>query len=43
MFNAETQTFLTHVVGIPHNNYQITAGMGLFVYVTEESIWHGEG
>ena len=43
MFDALTQMFKTHVVGIPHNNYQVTVGMGLFVYVTEESIWHGEG
>ena len=41
MFDAQTQQFTTHVVGILHNNYQITAGMGLFVYVTEPSIWYG--
>ena len=41
MFNAEDQTFTTHVVGIPHNDFQITAGMGLYVYVNESSIWYG--
>jgi len=43
MFDASTQTFTTHVVGIPYNNYQITAGMGFFIYTTEESTWNGEG
>ena len=42
-FNAETQTYTTHVVGIPYNNFQITAGMAFFIYTTESSIWHGEG
>jgi len=41
MFDAETQTFTTHVIGKIFNNYEITAGMGLYVYVTEQSIWNG--
>ena len=43
MFNSSTQTFLTHVVGTPHDNFNIERGMGLFIYTTEASIWHGEG
>jgi len=43
MFNASTQTFLTHVVGTPHDNFTIEKGMGLFIYTGEASIWHGEG
>jgi len=43
MFNSTTQTFLSHVVNIPHDNFNIERGMGLFIYTTEESMWHGEG
>jgi hypothetical protein len=43
MFNASTQTFLSHVVGTPHDNFTIAQGMGLFIYTSEASIWHGEG
>ncbi len=43
MFDAESKTFITHVVGTPHDNFIITRGMGLFIYATESSIWHGEG
>jgi len=43
MFNAISQTFLTHVVGIPHDNFTIERGMGLFIYTDEASVWHGEG
>jgi len=43
MFNSTSQTFLTHVVGTPHDNFTIERGMGLFIYATEASIWHGEG
>ena len=43
MFDPLTQTFLTHVVGIPHDNFSITQGMGLFIYTNESSFWHGEG
>jgi hypothetical protein len=42
-FDAETQTFLSHIVGVPHDNFTITQGMGLFIYTSEASIWHGEG
>ena len=43
MFNSSTQTFLTHVVGTPHDNFIIECGMGLFIYTSESSMWHGEG
>ena len=43
MFNAITQTFLTHVVGTPHDNFIIERGMGLFIYTDEASYWQGEG
>ena len=43
MFDPVTQTFITHVVGVPHDNFAIEQGMGLFIYTTEASIWHGEG
>jgi|GEM_PF-4624174 len=43
MFNSTGQTFLTHVVGTPHDNFNIERGMGLFIYTDEASIWHGEG
>ena len=41
MFDRETQTFMSHVVGVPHDNFTITQGMGLFIYASEESIWDG--
>ncbi|GEM_PF-3404321 len=43
MFNSSSQAFLTHVVGVPSDNFTIEQGMGLFIYTTEASYWHGEG
>lgn len=43
MYDASTQMFTTHVVGIPYNDFQVTAGMGTFIYVTAPSTWYGEG
>ena len=43
MFDPVTQTFITHVVGVPHDNFTIERGMGLFIYTDEESYWYGEG
>jgi len=43
IFETKNQTFYTHVVGTPHDNFIIERGMGLFIYTTEASIWHGEG
>jgi hypothetical protein len=43
MFDGYTQSYTTHVVGIPYNDFAISSGMGLFVYTTINSIWHGEG
>jgi hypothetical protein len=42
-FNADSQSYITHVVGIPYNEFTITRGMGLFIFATEASYWHGEG
>ena len=42
-FDGATQLFTTHVVGTPHDNFTLTRGMGLFIYTTSESDWHGEG
>jgi len=42
MFDAQTQVFLTHVVGTPHDNFYIERGMGLFVYTSQASMWQGE-
>jgi hypothetical protein len=42
-FDEGTQTFQTHVVGTPHNNFLINKGVGIFIYTSEFSEWHGEG
>ena len=43
IFDAVNQIFFTHVVGIPHDDFIIKQGMGLFIYTTGASVWHGEG
>jgi len=43
MFNATSQIFFTHVVGTPSDDFAIKQGMGLFIYTTKASYWHGEG
>ncbi len=44
MWNASLQTYNTYIVGGPPSfDFVISRGMGLFVDVTQESIWHGEG
>ena len=42
MFDPVTQTFITHVVGVPPDNFTIERGMGLFIYTDEANYWHGE-
>jgi hypothetical protein len=42
-FDAENQTFKTHIVGVPLYDFTIMQGMGLFLYTGEASVWHGEG
>ena len=37
MFNAESQTFLTHVVGTPHDNFEIQNGVAYYVFVTDDT------
>ena len=41
-FNSNSQSYVTHVVGIPYNEIAITRSMEIFIYTTEASIWHGE-
>jgi aminopeptidase YwaD len=36
-FNASSQTYVTHVMGIPYNEFPIQDGVGYFVYVTSDS------
>jgi hypothetical protein len=43
MWNALRQKYIGHPVGTPVSNFDIMMGMGIFVHVTEESTWHGEG
>jgi hypothetical protein len=42
-FNATSQSWVTHVMGIPYNDFFIERGMALFIYATTESTWQGEG
>jgi PKD repeat protein len=43
LFTSQTQTFTTHVVGTPWNNYAIKRGMAIFISSSSESNWQGEG
>jgi len=43
MLYGSNQTFVSHAVGTPHDNFPITQGMGLFIYATSDSWWTGEG
>jgi hypothetical protein len=36
-FNAQTQMYSTHVVGIPYNEFPIQPGRGCFIYVTGDT------
>ena len=36
-FNGDSQTYTTHVMGIPYNDFPIQDGVGYFVYITQES------
>ena len=43
-WNASLQTYDTYIVGGPPTfDFDVIRGMGLFVDVTEESVWYGEG
>jgi hypothetical protein len=41
LFNGSSQTFISHVIGTPHDNFTIHQGMGLFIYATTHSWWTG--
>ena len=43
MLYGNNETFVSHVVGTPHDDFPITQGMGLFIYATSDSYWTGEG
>jgi RHS repeat-associated protein len=44
-WNATSSTFASFLVGIspPAMDFHITRGMGIFIYVTASSTWHGDG
>ena len=44
-WNASSNTFESYLVGVspPSMDFHIKRGMGIFVYVTKPSTWHGEG
>ena len=43
-WDSVEQTYKTFVVGGPPTfDFMVTRGMGFFVYVDVESVWHGEG
>jgi len=33
-FDAQTQTFISHVVGTPHDDFPLEPGVGYFIYIT---------
>ena len=39
MFDAQQQIFISHVRA-PYDDFLITTGMGIFLYTTQEGIWH---
>jgi hypothetical protein len=43
MFDGKTQSFVTHVVGVPWDNFSIRYDRGIFVYTNTCNIWDGEG
>jgi len=43
IWDAPNQTYNTYIIGVPESDYTISQGMGMFVDVTTDSIWHGEG
>jgi hypothetical protein len=44
MWNSTVGTYDTYIVGGPSTfDFTIKCGMGIFIDVTEESIWYGEG
>ena len=42
MFDSNSQSFWTYT-GNPASDFIITRGMGLMLYTTTSSVWHGEG
>ena len=42
-WDAVNQSYRGYIVGIPAFDFTISRGMGIFLEVSEESTWHGEG
>ena len=43
MWDNVNQTYKTYIPGWPDFDFVVSRGMGLFVDVDQQSIWHGEG
>ena len=43
MFDGSTQTFISHVVGVPHDDFPIENGTGYFIWVNNSSAFVMEG
>jgi hypothetical protein len=39
MFDGSTQSFFTHVIGTPWDNFAIEDGLGYFIYITNDSTY----
>jgi hypothetical protein len=42
-FNGSDQTFTSHVVGTPHDNFPLTVGNGYFIYMSKNTTCTVEG
>jgi hypothetical protein len=43
MWNSVQQSYWLYLPGYPAFDFTVSRGMGLFVEVTQDSYWHGEG
>lgn len=41
-FDSLNQTYRTHITSSNEYDFSITQGIGVFVYTTEASMWHGD-
>ena len=42
-FNTDSQTYTTHVVGLPYNDFPLLNGTGYFIYISNDTMWTLEG
>jgi len=42
-FHATSQTFFTHVVGSPHDDFPLLDGVGYFIYLLHNTTWNLKG